>query len=123
MHEFTMVSHIVQSVLAEADKNNAKKILEVHLIIGNLTFLGIDQVNFSYRVLTKNTKMQGSKLKIETRDGIVECNSCGYRGTICYENDSIYHLSFPTLNCPKCGCVVKIVEGQECIIKNIKAVV
>jgi Zn finger protein HypA/HybF involved in hydrogenase expression len=29
----------------------------------------------------------------------------------------------PTLHCPKCGGVVKIVGGKECIIEKVKLVV
>ena len=39
-----------------------------------------------------------------------------------YEDDPVYHMPFPTFNCPKCGDVVKIVGGKECKIKGIRLV-
>ena len=122
MHEFSMTTQIVNYVLEEAKKHNAKRVNEVHLIIGKLTFLGIEQVKFAYDLLVKNTIMEGSKLHIEEKNGIVKCNNCGYEGGLKYEDDPVYHIPSPTLNCPKCGDVVNIVGGKECTIKSIKLV-
>lgn len=122
MHEFSMTTQIVNYVLEEAKKHNAKHVNEVHLIIGKLTFLGVEQVKFAYDLLVKNTIMEGSKLHIEEKNGIVKCNNCGYEGGLKYEDDPVYHIPSPTLNCPKCGDVVNIVGGKECTIKSIKLV-
>ena len=123
MHEFSMTSQIVKLALEEAQRRGAKKVLEVRLVIGKLTFLAIEQVRFSYKLLVKNTIMEGSKLHIEQREGTVECDNCGYKGTINSGEDPIYHFSFPTLTCPKCGSTVRIVEGKECIVKGIRLAV
>jgi len=122
MHEFSMTTQIVENVLREAEKHNAKKVTEVHLAIGKLTFLGIEQVRFSYNLLVEGTIMEGSKLYIEEKDGVVKCSSCGYEGDFTYEDNPIYHVPTPTLRCPKCGGVVQIVGGRECTIKSIKLV-
>jgi hydrogenase nickel incorporation protein HypA/HybF len=117
-----MTTQIVNHVLEEAKKHNAKRVHEVHLIIGKLTFLGLEQVKYSYNLLVKNTIMEDSKLHIEEKDGVVKCNNCKYTGDIKYEDDPLYHVPTPTLNCPKCGGTVNIVGGKECTIKNIKIV-
>lgn len=122
MHEFSVTSQIVQSVLAEADKRGAKKVTEVDLIIGKLTFLGLEQVRFAYEALTKGTIMDGSKLVIEEQDGVVKCSNCGYEGGFKYEDDPLYHVPVPTLKCPQCGNMVNIVAGKECIIQSIKLI-
>jgi hydrogenase nickel incorporation protein HypA/HybF len=113
----------VQSVLEEARKHGAKRVKEVSLVIGKLTFLGLEQVRFAYETLTKGTIMEGSNLLIKESDGVVKCNSCGYEGDFKYEDNPQYHVPVPTLHCPKCGGVVKIVGGKECIIEKVKLVV
>lgn len=118
-----MTSQIVKNVLQEANKNDAKRVLEVHLIIGKLTFLGIEQVRFAYEILVKDTIMEGSRLYIEEKNGLVKCISCGYEGKFSYEDDPIYHVPTPTLHCPKCGGIAKIVGGRDCLIKSVKLVV
>ena len=123
MHEFSMTTKIVENVLEEARRHDAEKVLAVHLVIGKLTFLGIEQVRFSYDVLVKGTIMEGSKLHIEEKDGIVHCALCGYEGSLEYEDDPVYHVPTPTLLCPKCGDKVKIAAGKECTIKSVKLAV
>ncbi len=123
MHEFSMTKQIVENVLKEAKKHDAKNVMQVHLVIGKLTFLGIEQVRFSYEILVKGTIMEGSKLCIEEKDGSVRCAKCGYKGSINYEDDPVYHVLSPTLRCPECEGVVQIAGGKECTIKSIKLAV
>ncbi len=118
-----MTSQILRSVLEEAEKRRAKKVTEVQLVIGKLTFLGLEQVRFAYEVLTKGTVLDGSKLIIEEEEGVVECSECGYKGGFKYADDSMYHVPVPTLECPQCGSLVKIVAGKECTLKSIKMMI
>ena len=117
-----MTTQIVESVLEEAKRHGAKKVTEVQLTIGKMTFLGIEQIRFSYKILVEDTIMKDSKLVIEEKDGVIECTSCEYKGTIPLKDDPAYHIPVPTLQCPKCGNVSKIVEGKECTIKSIRMV-
>jgi len=122
MHEFSMTQQIVDRVVEEAKKRNAKKVVEVQLEVGKLTFLGLDQVRFCYDLLAKDTVLEGSKLLIEHKDGVAECTKCGYRGPLNHKDDPAYHIIIPTLQCPKCGGEVEIVGGRECTIKSVKIV-
>ena len=122
MHELSMTTQIIESVLEEAKKQEAKKVIEVHLVIGKMTFLGTEQVHFSYNILVEDTIMKGSKLVIEEKDGVIECSSCGYSGEIPVVDDPAYHVPIPTLRCPKCGEAAKIVKGKECTIRSIRMV-
>jgi hydrogenase nickel incorporation protein HypA/HybF len=122
VHELSMTSQIVESVLEEAKKHEAKKVMEVHLIIGKLTFLGVEQVRFAYGILTEDTIMKGSKLIIKEKDGAIECPNCGYKGALEFKDDLMYHVPTPIFKCPECGQAVKIVEGKECTIESIKMV-
>ena len=123
MHEFSVTSQIVQNVLAEAEKRGAKKVTEVDLVVGKLTFLGLEQLRFAFEVLTKDTILEDAKLIIDEQEGIVKCGNCGYEGGFKHEDDPLYHVPVPTLKCPKCGSVVKIAAGKECTIKSIKLLV
>ena len=115
-----MATQIVECVLEEAKRHGAKKVAEVHLVIGKMTFLGLDQIRFSYKILTEDTIMKDSKLIIKEQDGVIECPSCGFKGAIPIKDDHAYHIPFPTLRCPKCGEAAKMVEGKECTIESIR---
>jgi hydrogenase nickel incorporation protein HypA/HybF len=119
MHEFSVTQQIVQTVLAEAEKHQARRVTSVHLLIGKLTFLGVEQIRFSYGLLIKGTIMEHSRLVIDETEPIVRCAKCGYEGPAKYLEDPAFHFSIPTLTCPKCGDQVTISSGRECTIKDI----
>jgi hydrogenase nickel incorporation protein HypA/HybF len=123
VHEGSITSQIVESISREAAKRKAKKVTEVNLAIGEITFLNPEQVKFWYEMLTKDTIMEGSKLIIEENKGKVRCHKCGYEGDFNYISDETFHLTMPSLRCPKCGNPVEIVEGKDCIVKNIKMLI
>jgi len=117
-----MASQIVEIVSNEAKKRNAKKILEVHLVIGKLNFIGKEQLKFSYKILTEKTLLESSKLLIREEEANVKCDSCGYEGSLNFEDDQTFHLMIPTLVCPKCRKIVEIIKGKEFSIKSVKMV-
>ena len=121
MHEFSVMSQIVDSILSEANKRKATKIEQVDLQVGEYTMLGEEQLKFAYEVLSKDTILRGSKLNIGHIKGKIEC-ACGYRGRIEPSPDSPHRI-VPILECPKCKGAAKIVEGRECVIRNIRMVV
>jgi hydrogenase nickel incorporation protein HypA/HybF len=115
-----MTSQIVEAVLAEAEKQHAAKVIEVEVEVGDLTFLGLEQVMFAYKILTDKTIANNSKLTIKRIPGRGKCDSCGYDGPLSYLDDPQFHLSVPTFNCPRCGKPLSISAGRECIIKRIR---
>jgi hydrogenase nickel incorporation protein HypA/HybF len=120
MHEFSMTSQIVEAVLSEAKKQHAQKVIEVEIEIGDLTFLGIEQIRFAYEILTDKTIAKDSKLTIKQIPGRGKCDSCGYDGPLSYLNDEQYHMIIPTFNCQRCGKPLSITAGRECIISRIR---
>jgi len=122
MHEFSVMTQIVDSVLSEAKKRDAQRVEQVNLEIGDFTMLGDEQMMFAYEVLAKDTILQGSKLEISHRKGKIKCQSCGYEGDVTIAEDSP-HRMIPILECPKCHAPAEVIEGRECFIRNIRMVV
>jgi hydrogenase nickel incorporation protein HypA/HybF len=120
MHEFSMTSQIVESVLREAREHQASRVLEVHITIGEYTFLNPEQLTFWFDLLSENTLLEGSRLEITEKEGVVSCSDCGYRGTTNQEDDPEFHFSTPTLACPHCGGRTQIEEGKECTITRVR---
>ncbi|MDY6864813.1 MAG: hydrogenase maturation nickel metallochaperone HypA [Halobacteriota archaeon] len=120
MHEFSTMTQIVEVVLKEASKHNADSVTEVRLQIGELTFLGVDQMKFAYKVLSEDLDiLGGSDLIIEEVKATVRCDDCGYMGRIGYEDEMLANERLPRLSCPNCDQPVEIVTGNECLIKDI----
>jgi len=121
MHEVSVINQIVEAVLHEAKKHNVKSVDEVHLEIGELTFLGHEQMKFAYQVLTEKNMLKGSKIIINKKKAKIKCKKCEYNGKIEYDYDKSFHFSLPMFTCPKCNSPIEIVEGKECIISRIVA--
>ncbi|MFA5771851.1 MAG: hydrogenase maturation nickel metallochaperone HypA [Thermoplasmata archaeon] len=123
MHEFSMMTQIVEQVINEACKRGAKEVKETNLEIGEMTFLAPEQLKFAYEILSKGTILENSKLRIRKKKMKILCEKCGYEGKAEYESDLRYHFVVPKLYCPRCKGSVKIVSGKECNVKNIKIVI
>lgn len=115
-----MTTQIVEAVLNEAKKQEAKEILNVEVEIGDLTFLGLEQVRFSYKILTERTIAKNSRFRIKRIPGRGKCDSCGYEGPLSYLNDPEFHITVPTFNCPRCEKPLSISAGRECVIRRIR---
>ncbi len=120
MHEFSTMQGIVNAILEEAKKYRAIKIYRVEIEIGELTFLGKEQMKFAFDILKENTIMEDAKISIKKKKARVKCIKCGYEGGVEYGMKDDFHITFPIIRCPKCGGEVEIVKGRECLIKNVE---
>ncbi len=123
MHEFTIASSIVDTLVDIANKQGARRVLEVHLKIGKLRAISVEQLSFSYGILAKGTALEGSQLSIEEAPGHVKCPKCNYREELDPERDPSFHFGIPTLICPQCGGALDIQGGDECMITSVRMVI
>jgi len=65
MHEFSTMQGIVNAILEEAKKYNAVEITKVEIEIGELTFLGEEQMKFAFDILKEGTIMEEAEISIE----------------------------------------------------------
>jgi hydrogenase nickel incorporation protein HypA/HybF len=120
MHELSIASSIVESVLEFAAKKEVRKVLEVKLLIGELMAVESEQLRFCYAAITRETAMEDSSLEIEQVEATVSCQHCSFRGRPKYWEDALSFGPIATLQCPECGKVAESVQGKECAIKAIK---
>jgi len=122
MHEFSISSEIVRTVLDTAEQNEGKKVLSVQLEIGELALLNVEQVTFWIQQLFKGSVAEGAKVKVKMIKAHIKCESCKYTGGIKSDHqDSFQH--FIPYTCPKCGSFqIKVEKGKECVLKRIEAV-
>ncbi len=121
MHEASIGQSIVKTVLTEAEKQNAVKVDSVEIEIGELTFLGQDQVEFWIKTGFESTIAEGAEIIFKKIKGRIKCKSCGYEGDIKVKEDPQYHIFLPSFSCPECkGTDVTIVSGKNAFIRTIK---
>ncbi len=96
MHEISVMTQIVESAIEEIKRHKLKNVDKIYLEIGELTFLGEEQLKFAYSLLTEKTILEKTKLIITKRKAEIECKRCGYKGALAYSyNDSLL-MSNPT---------------------------
>jgi hydrogenase nickel incorporation protein HypA/HybF len=122
MHEVSVMASIIEAVLAELQKYDVERVEEVDMVVGELTFLGPEQLEFAYSILIKNTILEGSDLVISTEKVQVRCAACGYEGGVEYIDGGSDHYVIPDLSCPKCGGRVEIIKGKSCSVNSLKVV-
>ncbi|VVB87441.1 putative hydrogenase nickel incorporation protein HypA [uncultured archaeon] len=119
MHEISIAGAIIDSVLDCAKKNDAKKVNEVFLEVGELTALNPDQLKFIFETITRGTVAEGAKYDIRVIKPLIKCKRCSYNGTV--ELFEEHHFFLPVIKCPECGDAdVDIIAGRECCVKKIK---
>ena len=122
MHELSIVSSLVESVLQFLEGHEAKRVVALRVAIGELTCVDAEQLRSCYELVTEGTAIAGSELEVEQTKALVRCPKCNFCGAPKYWEDALSNTSIPTLQCPACGFSVEAIEGHECAIQGIKYV-
>ena len=122
MHELAIATSLVETILELVKKQSASKVLEVHLKVGKLRVLSIDQVKFSYEILSKGTALEGSLLDVEETPGYARCTNCHYAEKL-ETDDLTFHFSLPQMTCPQCGANLILEGGDELLITRVRMLV
>lgn len=122
MHEFTITTYLVEALLDLVKQKGSKRVLEVHLKVGKLRALSVEQVKFCYGIVSKGTVLEDSKLIVEEAIGTVHCTACNYRDEFNPEDPLLFHYGLPRLDCPHCGNPLTIEGGDECVITKVRMV-
>ncbi len=124
MHEYSVMNQLVAALLdeLEEERDNIERIKEVKIEVGELTFLGEDQLKFAFETLSKDTILEGADLDVNSIESEVRCENCGYEGEINYSNDPAFHYNVPIISCPECDSKPEIIKGKETKIVGVTAV-
>ena len=111
MHELPITESILEIALRHAEEAGAKKITDIHLVLGKLSSIVDDSVEFYWDIVSEGTAAQGAALHFR-RVGIeIVCQAC----------DECYHPQELDLSCPACGSRdVRITAGEEFRLEAIE---
>jgi len=122
VHEFSVATSLVETVLEIAKKQSSPKVVEVRLKVGKLRLLSLEQLRFSYEIIAKGTILEGSRLKIEETPGSTKCPNCEYAEQL-ETSDLTFHFGLPRMNCPRCSTPLVIEGGDECLITKVRLMI
>ena len=111
MHELPVTQSILDIALKHAEKAEAKRITDLHIVMGELSRLVDESIQFYWDIIAKDTIAEGAKLHWRIVPTEFQCMACFQK----------YHpKDSDEFECPNCGAVgVKIVAGEEFSLEAI----
>lgn len=104
MHELPVTESMLEIALRHAQDAGAQRITDLHLVIGQLSTIVDDSIQFYWDIISEGTAAEGATLHFERIPAELLCLDCGKR----------YQLAGEGLACPHCGGgKVKVVAGEE----------
>ncbi len=102
MHELSIVTSVVDSVIESMAAYPGARVMEVRLRVGALSAVVEDSLQFCYEIATRETPLEGSNLVVKTVPVTVHCAACDKDGVL--EN-------LQSFRCPHCGELTGDVRG------------
>jgi hydrogenase nickel incorporation protein HypA/HybF len=110
MHELTITESLLEIALRHADKAGATKITDLYLVIGQLSSVVDDSVQFYWDIIAKDTQAEGASLHFKRIPTELICLNC--------ENQ--YKPVENQMACPRCESIsIKILSGEEFYLEAI----
>jgi len=111
MHELAVTESILEIASSYAEKSNASRVTQINLVIGRLSSIVDDSVQFYWDPIAEGTICSGSKLSFKRLPAILHC-------TICNQD---YQIEEDLTPCPICGGYqTTIVSGEEFYVDSIE---
>lgn len=111
MHELSITQEILRIAVEHAERAGARRITDVYLVVGALSSVVDDSVQFYFDLLSPGTCAEGAKLHFERIETKLRCRICGQEFTPQGLN----------WNCPRCDAIGgQIVAGREFYLKSIE---
>ena len=111
MHELAVTENILEIALRHACQAKAIGVTGVYLIIGELSSIVDDSVQFYWDIISKGTLCEGANLHFERIPAQLQCQRCNYT----------YIIQGELSACPQCTDTnVTIVTGEEFRLESIE---
>jgi len=112
MHELSITQSILEIALRHGEQAQASKITDLYLVIGQLSSVIDESVQFYWDMIAEGTLAQGASLHFERIPARLECQACGQTYTL--EGNQLD-------GCPACESLeVKVVAGKEFRLESIE---
>jgi hydrogenase nickel incorporation protein HypA/HybF len=105
MHELAVTQGILDVALQAANNAGSRRIAAINLVVGNLSSIVDDSVQFYFEILGKGTIAEGAILHFEREIARATCADCGQ----VFELDQLPLLPA----CPACGSARLAVTGGK----------
>ena len=114
MHEASLAMSLINSVLEIAEREKAKRVLEIKMRIGKLSGVVVDSFIFAFNAMKEEAskKLKNAKLLVEEVPVKYRCKNCNCE----FEAETVY---LP--ECPSCGSVeLELLSGEEMEVVSVE---
>jgi len=110
MHEFAIAQSILERALAEAEKNEAKRICVLGVKLGKDSHITPDSLEFCLKAVAKGTIAEEAKIEIEPLALMLKCRQCG----LTFSPQEEAH------SCSNCGSAnLELISGDEVFLESL----
>lgn len=111
MHEFAITSSMFALVKEQAERANAGKVTRINLVIGEMSGIVRECVEFYFNYLRKGTLAEDATLSFRMVPANYRCRNCG----------NTFEFKGFSYTCPSCGGRgVEIIAGEELLLESIE---
>lgn len=111
MHELAVTESVLEIACRHAEEAQAKKVTDIYLVIGRLSSIVDDSVQFYWDVISKETLCEGAKLHFKRIPAEMVCLDC----------DTRYTLDEELSPCPNCfSANIRVIAGDEFNLDSIE---
>jgi len=111
MHELPITENILRIALDHAERSGATRVTDLNLVIGQLSSIVDDSVQFYWDIVSKGTTCEGATLHFERIPAQMVCLDCNY----------VYTLAQGLEACPQCdGFRLRVQAGEEFRLESIE---
>jgi hydrogenase nickel incorporation protein HypA/HybF len=111
MHELAVTESILEIAVKYGEQAEARRVTDLYLVIGRLSSLVDDSVQFYWDVLSEGTLCAGSKLHFQRIPAEMRCLNCG----------KDYTLTGELTPCPECDSAkVQVISGDQFFLDSIE---
>ncbi|HIE39100.1 MAG TPA: hydrogenase maturation nickel metallochaperone HypA [Anaerolineales bacterium] len=118
MHELSVTQSVLDIALVHAERAGANRILRIHLVVGELSGIVSESVQFYFDFVSRNTPAEGAELVFLHTPTRFRCRACG---TVYEPGEGDEATPRPDWGCPLCGELrPEVVGGRELLVESIE---
>ncbi|WP_027390123.1 hydrogenase maturation nickel metallochaperone HypA [Chrysiogenes arsenatis] len=111
MHEFSLVSALLDQCEAQAAAHNATSVTHVTVKIGMMSAVEPELFRQAYETFRLGTLCAAAPLELIVQPLVLECHQCGGTSTV---NERAYH-------CPQClSTHITVLDGEEMYLMSLE---